>query len=130
MRPAQAIDLEMGELYIAIHNGDYSAGDVRLEIYTHIFAPLDMSVSSTSILATVGEPTTYFDVVYPLEGARGTETLLSAVIPMLLPTFTDAISEIFFPSFSGVTLSNLSSDIENGHLTLIKRFLLKRVHHG
>ena len=53
---AQAIDLEMGELYIAIHNGDYNAGDVRLEIYTHIFAPLDMSVNATSILATVGEP--------------------------------------------------------------------------
>ena len=33
-----------------------------------------------------------------LEGARGTETLLDAVIPMLLPNFTDAISEIPVPS--------------------------------
>ena len=115
---AGTIDLEMGDLYLAVHNGDYSAGDLRLEIYTHIFAPIDMSVNSTSILAAVGEPITYFDVVYPLEGARGTETLLDAVIPLLLPSFTDAISEIPIPSFAGVTLSNISSDIDNGHLTL------------
>ncbi len=115
---AGALNLEMGELYLAVHNGDYSAGDIRLEIYTHIFAPIDMTVNATSILATVGEPNTYFDVVYPSEGARGTETLLGAVIPMLLPTFTDAISEIPLPSFSGVTLSNINSGVDNGHLTL------------
>ena len=113
-----ALQLEMGELYLAVHNGDYSAGDVRLEIYTHIFAPIDMTVSSTSILATVGEPNTFFDVVYPAEGSQGTETLLNAIIPMLLPTFTDAISEIPLPSFAGVTLSNISSSVDNGHLTL------------
>ena len=113
-----SLDFEMGELYLAVHNGDYSAGDIRLEIYTHIFAPVDMSVNSTAIMATVGEPISYFDVVYPLEGARGTETLLDAVIPMLLPNFTDAISEIPIPSFAGVTLSNLRSTVENGHLTL------------
>ena len=108
----------MGELYLAVHNEEYSAGDIRLEIYTHIFAPIDMSVNSTSIMATVGEPISYFDVVYPLEGARGTETLLDAVIPMLLPSFTDAISEIPVPSFAGVTLSNLNSTVDNGHLAL------------
>lgn len=116
--PSGSLDLELGELYLAVHNGPYSGGDIRLEIYTHIFAPIDMNVTATAILATVGEPETYFDVVYPLEGARGTETLLGAIIPMLLPTFTDAISEIPLPSFSGVTLSNISSDVENGHLTL------------
>jgi hypothetical protein len=77
-----------------------------------------MGVSSTSITANVGNPTTYFDVVYPLEGAQGTELLLEAIIPVLLPTFTDAISEIPLPSFSGVTLSGLTSTVENGHLAV------------
>ena len=35
----QAIDLEMGELYIAIHNGDYNLKRYETRIYTHIFAP-------------------------------------------------------------------------------------------
>ena len=113
-----ALQLEMGELYLAVHNGVYAAGDIRLELYTHIFAPIDMTVSSTSILATVGEPNTFFDVVYPTEGAQGTEALLNAIIPMLLPTFTDAISEIPLPAFAGVTLSNINSSVDNGHLTL------------
>ena len=47
----------MGEL--CLFTMELRSGDVRLEIYTHIFAPLDMSVNATSILATVGEPTTY-----------------------------------------------------------------------
>jgi hypothetical protein len=113
-----ALEMQLGELYLAIHNGPYSAGDIRLEVYSHIFAPLTMGVSSTSITANVGNPTTYFDVVYPLEGAQGTELLLEAIIPVLLPTFTDAISEIPLPSFSGVTLSGLTSTVENGHLAV------------
>lgn len=113
-----ALEMQLGELYLAIHNGPYSAGDIRLEVYSHIFAPLTMGVSSTSITANVGNPITYFDVVYPLEGAQGTELLLEAIIPVLLPTFTDAISEIPLPSFSGVTLSGLTSTVENGHLAV------------
>ena len=38
----------MGESYIAVHNGDYANGDIRLEVYSHIFAPLTMGVSSMS----------------------------------------------------------------------------------
>ena len=113
------LEMQLGELYIAVHNGDYSNGDIRLEVYSHIFAPLTMGVSSTLITATVGNPETYFDVVYPLEGARGTETLLDALIPILLPTFTDAISEIPLPTFAGVTLSGLSSSVDSGHLNIV-----------
>ena len=112
------LEMQLGELYLSIHNGPYSAGDIRLEVYSHIFAPLTMGVNATSITATVGAPTTYFDVVYPLEGAQGTELLLEAIIPVLLPTFTDAISEIPLPSFSGVTLSGLTSTVDNGHLAV------------
>ena len=111
-----ALEMQLGELYLAIHEGAYSDNDIRLEVYAHIFAPLAMGVTTSSITASVGEPITYFDVVYPLEGAEGTELLLESIIPILLPTFTDAISEIPLPSFSGVTLSGFVTDIDNGHL--------------
>ncbi len=112
------VELQMGELYLAVHNGDYTNGDIRLEVYTHIFAPLTLGLSSTLLTANVGTPETFFDVVYPMEGASGTETLLDALIPIILPTFTDAISEIPLPTFAGVTLSGLTSSVDGGHLTV------------
>ena len=112
------LELQLGELYIAIHNGDYALGDIRLEVYAHIFAPMTLQVSNNYLTPSIGTPTTYFDVVYPVSGSRATESLFSALIPILLPTLTDAIGEIPIPSFQGLSINNITSTIVNGHIKI------------
>ena len=51
-----ALEIQAGDIYIAIHNGDLSAGDVRLELYTHLNAPLDIAVVNNTITPTIGTP--------------------------------------------------------------------------
>ena len=47
------LELQVGEFYIALHNGEYSNGDIRMEIYAHIFAPLSLSASSSEITPNI-----------------------------------------------------------------------------
>jgi hypothetical protein len=112
------LELQMGDLYIAIHNGDYSAGDIRMELYAHIFAPLEISASSSSISASVGTPNSYFDVVYPTAGASSAEGLFNELIPLLLPSITDAIGGLELPSFQGFSISSVTTTVNNGQLIL------------
>ena len=115
---AGVLEMQLGELYIAIHNGDYSDGDIRLELYSHIFAPLTLSASASSVGAELGDPTSHFDVVYPELGSEGTEALLEALIPALLPSLTSALSSIEIPSFEGFSIGNTSSTTSTSHIQI------------
>ena len=112
------LELQMGDLYIAVHNGDYSDGDIRMEVYAHIFAPLEITANSSAISASVGEPNSYFDVVYPTAGAASAEGLLDQLVPLLLPSITDAIGELELPSFQGFNITGVSTTVINGQLIL------------
>lgn len=112
------LEIQMGEFYIALHDGDYSSGDIRMEIYAHIFAPLTISASASSVGANLGTPTSYFDVVYPEVGSDGAEALLEALVPVILPSLTDAISSIEIPSFAGFSVTSPSSSITSGHVKI------------
>ena len=112
------LELQVGDLYIALHNGSYASGDIRMELYANIFAPLEILASSSAISANVGDPESYFDVVYPTSGSDAAESLLDELIPLLLPTLTDAIGEIELPTFQGFTVSGINTTLTGGQLKL------------
>ena len=112
-----ALEIQAGDIYIAIHNGDLSAGDVRLELYTHLNAPLDIAVVNNTITPTIGTPSLTFNVVYPDSGNAGsTESLLSALIPYVIPSLEDAISGIELPQLGDFSFTNMTSNVSNNHL--------------
>lgn len=113
-----SLELQMGEFYIALHDGAYSAGDIRMELYAHIFAPLSLSASASTIEANIGTPISYFDVVYPEVGSNSAEALLEALVPIILPSLTDAITSIEIPAFSGFSISGTSSTVTSGHIKI------------
>ena len=112
-----ALEIQAGDIYIAIHNGDLSAGDVRLELYTHLNAPLDIAVVNNTITPTIGTPSLKFNVVYPESGnASSTESLLAALIPYVIPSLEDAISGIELPQLGDFSFQNMTSNVSNNHL--------------
>ena len=112
-----ALEIQAGDIYIAIHNGDLSAGDVRLELYTHLNAPLDITVVNNTITPTIGSPSLTFNVVYPESGsASSTESLLSNLIPYVIPSLEDAISGIELPNLGGFSFQSMTSNVSNNHL--------------
>ncbi len=115
------VELQIGDLYLALHNGPIEDQDVRLELYLTLLAPLELTASGEAIAANIGEPILYFDVVYPdanSPAALSSEALMQALIPYLLPMLTDAITEIEIPSIDGFGILNVSSNLQDGYLKL------------
>lgn len=115
---SNALEVQVGDFYIALHNGNYANGDIRMEIYAHIFAPMSLSASASSLSPSIGTPTSYFDVVYPEVGADGAEALLEALVPAIMPSLTSAISSIEIPSFAGFSITTTSSTVTSGHVKI------------
>ena len=113
-----SLELQLGDFYIALHNGNYAAGDIRMELYAHVFTPLSLTASSSSVGASLGTPTSNFDVVYPEVGSDGAEVLLETLVPIILPNLTSAISSIEIPSFAGFSITNTSSTVTSGHVKI------------
>lgn len=114
-----ALELQAGDIYIAIHNGELSAGDVRLELYVHLEAPLDITIANETITPTIGTPSFTFNVVYPNSGgssASSTESLLGALIPYIIPSLENAISGIELPQLGDFSFQNMTSNVSNNHL--------------
>jgi hypothetical protein len=114
-----ALELQAGDIYIAIHNGELSAGDVRLELYVHLTAPMEISVVNNTVTPSIGEPSFAFNVVYPNSGgssANSTESLLGALIPYIIPSLENAISGIELPQLGDFTFQNMTSTVSDNHL--------------
>jgi len=112
-----AVELQAGDIYIAVHNGELSAGDVRLELYASLTAPMEISIVNNTITPTIGEPTLSFNVVHPNNAeASSTETLLSALVPYIIPNLENLISGIELPQLGDFGFANLNSSIGDNHL--------------
>ena len=114
-----ALELQLGDLGLTLHNGALSNGDVRLEVFLSLTAPLDMTTDGQTLSASVGSPALTTDVVYP-EGssAADTEALLTELAPLLLPILTDALGEIAIPSIQGFNIQNLTLNVQSGNLVM------------
>jgi hypothetical protein len=107
---AEMLDLQLGDVHLVLYNGDMSSGDVLLDVYFSAFMGMDMDATAETLTTSFGEPTVYFDVVYPKSnttGAHDTEALLQELIPYLLPMLTDALGEIPMPAISGFSISGV-----------------------
>ena len=117
----EQLELQIGDMYLALHNGPLEDQDVRLELYMSLFAPLNLNASATALGVEIGEPLVYFDVVYPEANsmyADSSESILQALIPFLLPTLTDALTEIEIPSIEGFSIAGVSSSTNDGYVRL------------
>ena len=115
-------ELQLGDLYIALHNGDYANNDLRLELYVSTFAPIDINSDGQSISTEIGTPEFYFDVTFPeanSSGAQSAEALMAELMPLILPTLTESLGEIALPDITGFSFTNVTSYTLNGHLKAV-----------
>ncbi|MFT4974857.1 MAG: hypothetical protein ACI8S6_000740 [Myxococcota bacterium] len=116
------LDLQLGDMLLTLT----ADGATFIEVYVSAIADLDVAVDGDQTLsASIGSSLElYFDVVYPeanTAGAADTEALLEAIVPLLLPTLTDALGQIEIPSIQGFTISSVTvatAGAEDGYLSL------------
>ncbi|MBN2798248.1 MAG: hypothetical protein JXX28_03810 [Deltaproteobacteria bacterium] len=120
---AELLDLQVGDYHLFL--SDPTDGDVVLEAYVSMVMGMEVSAGTGGALqATLGEPTLWYDVVLPANnslGASDTEALLQAIVPLLLPTLTDALTEVPMPAIAGFELRSIAVGAggdEGGYLTL------------
>ncbi len=118
------LDLQIGDLELSLYDGEAIDENLRLRVYVTLVAGLDLDVVDGNLAPAIGDPTVWFDVTVPeanTVASRDTEDLLEALVPLLLPSLTGAISEIPLPDIAGftITIDALKLDgPENGFVTV------------
>lgn len=123
---AADLELQLGDLLLTLYNGDATTGDVMIQVYVSAYVEMDVDAAAdgSALEPELGDMDLYFDVVVPESntlGASDTEALLELLVPLLLPTLTDALTEIPIPDIEGFTLSGVTVDLagpDDGVLTL------------
>ena len=111
----EMFDLQLGDIHLVLYNGDAATGDVLIDVYFSAFMGMNLGATSDTLSATMGEPSVYFDVVFPeanTAGAKDTEALLVELVPYLLPLLTDALSEIPLPEIDGFAISGVRTNTD------------------
>ncbi len=105
------LEMQIGDLELSIYGGPVAEENLVLRTYITIFAGMDIAVDGdATLLATLGDPEIYFDVVHPEAntlGASDTEDLLDALVPLFLPVLTEALGEIPIPEIEGFGLTGI-----------------------
>lgn len=118
------LDLQIGDLELSLYDGEAIDENLRLRVYVSLVAGMDLDVVDGNLAPAIGDPTVWFDVTVPeanTVASRDTEDLLEALVPLLLPALTGAISEIPLPDIAGftITIDALKLDgPENGFVTV------------
>lgn len=108
-------ELQLGDMRLTLYNGPAVAGNEMIQVYFSAFIDMDTvpNADATALEIVLGDMDLRFDVVIPdsgTVGARDTEALLELLVPLLLPTLTDALSEIPIPDISGYGLGSVTVD--------------------
>lgn len=108
-------ELQLGDMRLTLYNGPAVAGNELIQVYFSAFIDMNTvpNADATALEIELGAMDLRFDVVIPdsgTTGARDTEALLELLVPLLLPTLTDALSEIPIPDISGYGLSSVTVD--------------------
>lgn len=107
----EMLDFQLGDLHMLIYAGEQVEENVVLEVYLSVLGGMDMDSDGETLQASLGDLELYFDVVVPdatSPGAQSAEALLEALMPLLLPSLTGAISEVPIPSIDGFGINNIS----------------------
>ena len=108
-------ELQLGDMRLTLYNGPAVSGNEMIQVYFSAFIDMDTipNADATALEIVLGDMDLRFDVVIPdsgTAGARDTEALLELLVPLLLPTLTDALSEIPIPDMAGYGLSSVTVD--------------------
>ena len=111
--------LQLGDLHVAIYNGEISESSRYMELYVSATAPLTLDATTgSSIALEVGEPVVHVDVSYtsPDYGAtdEDTEVLFGDLMPLYLPEITGALGEIPLPEIEGFGLEDVTATMDGG----------------
>ena len=116
-------DLQLGDVYVAVYNGEETEEDLYMSLYVSTVAPMSLSSTGdgTGLTLDIGEPTVKVDVVatspdYAVS-TEATESLFADLMPLYLPEITGAIGEVPLPSVGGFSLSSVSSSMVGGDAT-------------
>jgi hypothetical protein len=104
--------LQLGDLYVQIHDGPVTEDSLYMEIYVSGVAPaqIELSDDSTAFEIEIGEPTVYVDVT---EGGTsplspdGAEAAFDVLLPAFLPDVTGALTAIPIPGIDGYSIDDM-----------------------
>jgi hypothetical protein len=118
------LDMQIGDLELSLYDGAASDENLRMRVYVTVLGGLNLSVTNGNLAPELTDTNVYFDVTMPeanTVASKDTEDLLQALVPLLLPALTGAISEIPLPEIGGftVTIDGLKLDgAEGGFITV------------
>lgn len=121
---AAMLDMQIGDLELSLYDGAASDENLRMRVYVTVLGGLNLSVTNGNLAPELTDTNVYFDVTMPeanTVASKDTEDLLQALVPLLLPALTGAISEIPLPEIGGftVTIDGLKLDgAEGGFITV------------
>ncbi|MDP2313254.1 MAG: hypothetical protein Q8P41_10140 [Pseudomonadota bacterium] len=117
------LDLQIGDLALTMYDGAPEDGNVVFQLYTSMVVGLDLDVSAEgNLVPALGDTEVWFDVVVPSAGTEASgdaEALLSALVPMLLPSLTGGLGEIPVPAIEGFTLEVDAIELDGAELGFV-----------
>ena len=110
------VQLQIGDLFVQIYNGEPSEETLYMELYVSTKAPASLTTTATGdeISLSLGDPMVTVDVINPSGSsptASGAEGAFELLIPVFLPEITGAFGEIPIPSMAGFSLTGVSTSM-------------------
>ncbi|MEC7242818.1 MAG: hypothetical protein VXW32_16410 [Myxococcota bacterium] len=117
------LDLQIGDMELAIYDGEAIEDNLFLRVYVHLIADMDLETSTANALVVgIGDMDIWFDLDYPNARSRyagDTEAFLGELMPLLVPMLSDSLGEFPIPSLEGLSVGNISVGLdgpENGYV--------------
>jgi hypothetical protein len=119
------LDLQVGDLELSLYNGSVHEKNLWMRVYVNVQTALELSATEDSMLeAGLGDLDISFDLVYPNDRtayAADAELLMETLVPLLMPTLTDALGVIPLPELEGFSLTDFDigqAGAENGYVSI------------
>jgi hypothetical protein len=114
----EELELQVGDLFAEIYNGEVSEENLYMQLYVQVRAPASLEATSAgdALSIELGDPVVYVDVVYPDPSSReaaGAEAAFEVLLPLFLPEITGAFGEVPIPSFEGFGLEDVETALDS-----------------
>ena len=110
------LDLQIGDMELAIYDGEAIEDNLFLRVYVHLIADMDLETSTANALVVeIGDMDIWFDLDYPNARSRyagDTEAFLGELMPLLVPMLSDSLGEFPIPSLEGLSVGNISVGLD------------------
>ena len=110
------LDLQIGDMELAIYDGEAIEQNLFLRVYVHLIADMDLETSTANALVVgIGDMDIWFDLDYPnarSQYAGDTEAFLAELMPLLVPMLSESLGEFPIPSLEGLSVGNISVGLD------------------